>query len=96
MLRADDLVKDIIYIHTHKHTHTHTHKQTHTLTLALSLSLSFSLSLASQSIVPRPAEILRNMAEVRSSFASYAHLKNAPHEFGWHCLSRTFDAKEKK
>ena len=29
----------------------------------------------------------------RSSFGSYtAHLNNAAHELGWHCLSRTFDA----
>jgi hypothetical protein len=32
------------------------------------------------------------MVEARNSFASYtAHLKNAPNELGWHCLSRTFD-----
>ena len=32
------------------------------------------------------------MVEARNSFASYtAHLKKAPNELGWHCLSRTFD-----
>jgi hypothetical protein len=33
------------------------------------------------------------MVEALSSFGSYtANLKNAAHELGWHCLSRTFDA----
>jgi hypothetical protein len=32
------------------------------------------------------------MVVARNSFASYtAHLKNAAHELGWHCLSRTFN-----
>ena len=56
----------------------HTHTHTHT----------------SESIVIQPPDVLRNVVEAaRSSFANYtAHLKNAPHELGWHCLSRTFDA----
>ena len=46
----------------------------------------------SETIVMRPPEVLGNMVEARSSFASYtAHLKKAPNELGWLCLSRTFD-----
>ena len=45
----------------------------------------------SESIVIRPPEVLGNRVEGRNSFASYtAHLKNAPSDLGWHCLSHTF------
>ncbi len=40
----------------------------------------------SESIVIRPPEEVGTMVE--ALFASYtAHLKNAPNELGWHCLS---------